>query len=216
MPVPKLLDLRHRSDLWLAVALVAVAFYAGCNAFPEVRFDRERIEVWVVPQQIRVSGLYHYRNPSLLPAWYSLELPFPVDEEHPRPSIYSIAAVTEGCSTVELIPTKERNSAVEFRIFLRPRESKWVRVTYVQGANTPRGTYILTTTRKWHRALEEGDYILHMGKVLQLESSNYAADASATGERNTYTFSKTDFYPSEDWNFTWRDAGGASSGSGGP
>jgi len=190
------------SDVFLAMALTAVAVYVGCDVFPQVRFDRERIEIWAAPQQIQVSGLYHYANPSRLPAFLSLGLPFAVDGDHPRPSIYAIAEVTADGRVVEQVPPTVRRGKVGFRIFLMPHGDKWIRVDYMQGARAPRGRYILTTTRQWHRPLEQGEYILHLAPGIELSASNYLL--AATGGANTYSFSKTDFYPSEDWDFAWR------------
>ncbi len=196
--------IRHNSDLLLALALIGVAAYAGCDVFPQVRFDRERIEVWVGPQQIQVSGLYHYSNPSILPAFLSLGLPFPVDAEHPRPSMYSIATATEDGRIIDSIRPTERRGEVRFRVPLLPHEEKWVRVDYAQGSSVPRGTYILVTTRKWRRALDRGDYFLHLAPGLELSSTNYRLDVGTADDKNTYTFSMTDFYPNEDWKFSWR------------
>jgi hypothetical protein len=204
----------RNSDLLLAVGLVGVAIYAGCNVFPRVRFDRERIEIWATPQQIQVSGLYHYSNPSFLPALFSLGLPFPVDAEHPRPSTYSIATATEDGRIVAPIRSSGRGTEVRFRLPLLPHEEKWVRVDYVQGTSLPGGTYILVTTRKWWSPLRRGDYILHLGPGLELESTNYRADAVAAGRMKTYSFAKTDFYPGEDWTFAWRESAQANSAGG--
>jgi len=204
----------RNSDLLLAVGLVGVAIYAGCNVFPQVRFDRERIEIWAAPQQIQVSGLYHYSNPSFLPALLSLGLPFPVDAQHPRPSTYSIATATEDGRIVAPIHSSERGSEVRFCVPLLPREEKWVRVDYVQRANVPSGTYILVTTREWRRPLRHGDYILHLGSGLELASTNYRPDAMVAGRLKTYSFAKTDFYPGEDWTFAWGEPARASSAGG--
>lgn len=196
---------RCNSDLLLALALIGVAVYFGCGVFPRVRFDRERIEVWATPLQIQVIGLYHYCNPSRLPALLSLGLPFPVDAEHPRPTMYSIATATKDGRIVDYIRPTERRGDVRFRVPLLPHEEKWVRVDYVQGTSVPRGTYILVTTRKWRRPLDRGDYFLHLAPGLELASTNYWLDVTTAGEKNTYSFEKTDFFPTEDWEFSWRE-----------
>jgi hypothetical protein len=194
------------SDISLATILMVVAVYVGCDVFPPVRFDRERIEIWTAPQQIQVSGLYHYANPSILPAFLSLGLPFPVDADHPQPSLYAIAEATADGRVLAQVSPRMRRGKVSFRILLMPRAEKWVRVDYVQGATAPRGRYILTTTRQWRRPLERGEYILHLAPGIELASSNYPLAAVTTGAPDTYAYSKTDFYPSEDWDFAWRKA----------
>lgn len=196
--------IRCNSELLLALALIAVAAYGGRNVYPRVRFDRERIDVWAASQQIQVSGLYHYSNPSIFPAFLSLGLPFPMDAEHPRPSMYSIAIATEAGRIVDYIPPTERHGEVRFRVPLLPHEEKWVRVDYVQGTSVPRGTYILVTTRAWRHPLDRGDYFLHLAPGLELASTNYRLDVTTDSDKNTYAFSKADFYPNEDWKFSWR------------
>jgi len=190
------------SDLLLAAMLLVVAVYVGCDVLPQVRFDRERIEVWAAPQQIQVSGLYHYENPSSLPAFFSLGLPFPVDDDHPRPTIYAVSesSVVDDRVVIPLPTTGQRT--VTFRVFLKPHAGKWVRVDYIQWAGSSRGRYILTTTRRWHHPLEHGDYILHLAPGTELSNSNYpltAGDAT-----NIFSFSKSNFYPDQDWEFAWQ------------
>ena len=191
------------SDVLLAMALALVAVYLGCNVYPRVRFDRERIEVWATPRQIQVTGLYHYKNTSTVPAFLSLGLPFPVDAEHPRPSMYQISTATEDGRMLKEIDTTEHFGNVRFRVLLRPHEDKWVRVDYVQRTTVSNGTYILLTTRKWRRSLDRGDYILHLGPDLELQSTNYLPDKVGP-DSNTYSFSKINFYPDADWKFAWR------------
>jgi len=199
------------SDVLLATMLMVVAVYVGCDVFPQVRFDRERIEIWTAPQQVQVSGLYHYSNPSNLPAFLSLGLPFPVDADHPQPSLYAIAEARADGRALEQVAPRVRRGKVSFRIFLMPHADKWIRVDYVQGTSVPRGRYILTTTRQWHRPLVRGEYILHLAPGIELAASNYPLDAATTGATNTYAYSKTDFYPGEDWVFAWRRTGARSS-----
>jgi len=192
----------RNSDLWLASALIMLAVCSGSNAYPRVRFDRERIEVWAVLNQIQVSGLYHYRNPSRLPALLALGLPFPVDAKHPRPSSYFIATATEDGRILKYVRPRVSWGEVRFRVLLLPHEEKWIRIDYIQGTTEPQGKYILSTTRRWRHPLQQGDYLLHLGPGLHLVATNLLPYAPAGN--NTYTFTKVDFYPAEDWTFTWQ------------
>jgi hypothetical protein len=197
-------------DLLAAGALIV--FVAYCVAAkPVVRFDRERIEVWALPGQIQVSGLYHYRNPLPLPALVNLGLPFPIDANHGVPTTFSISeSDASGAAGTPIRPTR-RNRDVSFRLLFRPGEEKWLRVDYVQGSRVPRGSYILLTTRAWGRALDRGDYVLHLAEGSALVDSNYSLAASAAP--NTYRFSEENFYPDKDWQFEWGN--GKPDGAGG-
>jgi len=199
--------LRRNSDLLLALVLTVVAGYAGFSAYGGIRFDRERIEVWVAPGQVQVTGLYHYRNPSYLPALLSLGVPFPVDADHPQPTACALSdADTQGDALQPIFPGT-KHGELRFRVLLMPREERWIRLDYVQASRVPRATYILRTTRGWRRPLEAGNYILHLCPGLELASSSYPVAAEREGRTMTYSFARNNFYPDEDWVFSWRDAG---------
>src|SRR5262249_37452317 len=96
-----------------------------------------------------------------------------------------------------------RHGDIVFRLFFASREEKWVRVHYFQRTRVSAGTYILRTTRDWGRALDRGDYTLHLGSDVSLVSSNYPLAPDSSAATNTYKFSRANFYPAEDWNFSW-------------
>lgn len=193
-------------ELWLVVGLVGVAVYFLSGQFTSVRFDRERIEIWAAPGQLQVTGLYHYQNESRLPAVLTLSVPFPVDAEHGPPSTFSLSEVGPVGTPREIAPAI-RGGRASFRLIFRPGEDKWVRLDYVQATRSQRGRYILTTTRAWRRSLERGQYVLHLRRGLTLSFSNYALDAAAPDEPRTYFFSRTNFYPDRDWEFSWDEPG---------
>lgn len=196
---------RHLWDYIASVLLVVLALYLNAGVLSPVRFDQESIEVWANENQIEVRGLYHYRNLSLLPASLSFGLPFPVDHEHDRPGLFSIAEIkADGKSEQEVVP-RLRHGDVVFRLFFASHEEKWVCVHYFQHTRVPAGTYILRTTRAWGRPLDHGDYTLHLGSEASLASSNYSLALDSSTAMNTYKFSRKNFYPAEDWNFAWRE-----------
>ena len=203
--------LRRYSDLLLAALLVLLAVYLNFNLYPPVRFDYERIEVWAFPGQIQVSGLYHYRNSSPLPRSFSMGLPFPVDATHGSPSSFSISESNQQGTSLEEITPAVYHGDVTFRLWFGPGEDRWVRVDYVQGARVSGGRYILLTTREWRRPLDRGDYVLHLAPGLLLSRSNYELRPGPP-HGGTYYFSRNDFYPAEDWEFTWREQPAATGG----
>lgn len=83
-------------------------------------------------------------------------------------------------------------------------QEKWVRLEYIQGSHVPEARYILVSTRKWGRPLDHGQYILHLGEGLELESSNYPLTKSSHGNSRDYFFNRSNFLPQQDWEFRWR------------
>ena len=195
---------KYAVDFLLVFALTILAFYFGSNVFSPVRFDQEKIEVWVAGGQIQVRGLYHYRNRFPLPLSFSLGLPFPVDDGHKPPSIFSVSEVLVDGSTFKEIAPRSYHGDVVFRLWFAPKQEKWICVDYVQGALQPNGRYILQTTRKWNRPLELGEYILHLDNWSELAASNYSLRLEQRGQQKQYSFGRSDFYPSQDWEFSWR------------
>ena len=193
-------------DYWLAASLAALAVYFFSGYFTPVRFDRERIEVELHKGRIQVRGLYHYTNSSALPAVLTLQVPFPVDRHHPEPDWYDLCESTaDGHALASLAPVS-RAGQVYFRLLFRPRESKWVRLDYEQRAQITEGRYLLTTTRAWRHPIGQAHYILRLAPGLELAASNYAVEPEPwPREGRAYTFSKTLFFPDQDWVFSWAE-----------
>jgi len=188
----------------LVLGLVAAAIFFGSDLFSPVRFDREKIEVWATDGQIQVRGLYHYVNRFPLPVSFSLGLPFPVDRDHPAPTLFSISQVTSTGAVLEEIPARHRWGSIVFRIWFWPRQERWIRVDYLQKSRGENGRYILLTTRKWGQPLDSGDYILHLASGMELASSNYDLQPAAARSYSEYSFKRFSFYPDKDWVFSWR------------
>ncbi len=176
----------------------------GTNLFSPVRFDKERIEVWVADGQIQVRGLYHYQNRSFLPLSFSLGLPFPVDSDHPAPVSFSVAEVDAADRVLHAVNVRNYHDSNVFRLNFWPNQEKWIRVAYAQPTLTDNGTYILRTTRNWNRPLDGGEYILHLSDGLSLASSTYPLEQHPFAEQATYSFSRAHFFPSKDWDFSWQ------------
>jgi len=193
-------------DLWLAASLLIAGTYLFSGRFTPVRFDEERIDVRVEQDLIQVTGLYHYRNQSRLPAVLTLRVPFPVDPEHPRPESFSLSEVNEGGRSVAEVPLSRRGEEVRFRLLFRPGAAKWIRLDYTQPTRVSNGRYLLTTTRAWRHPIDHAVFTLRLSPGFRLGSSNYALAASPPSPRGEdYSFSRTDFYPDQDWQFAWEE-----------
>jgi len=193
-----------KADLLGVVLFTLFALYVGTNAFSPIRFDRERIDVWAGDGQVRIHGLYHYRNRFSLPSSYSMGLPFPTDDLHGSPSDYSVSECSEDGTITKEISAHKYHGNVVFRLWFKPSQEKWIRIDYTQPILVSNARYILMTTQKWHQPLEGGEYFLHLKQGNELVTSNYAMQASAEGGSQTYSFTKTNFLPEEDWIFSWK------------
>jgi hypothetical protein len=187
---------RGTAGPWLAaLALIAVVpFLAGF--VPIVRFVRERIDITLAPDEIRVTGRYVYRNPWPLPVTQGLTVPLPVDADHPVPTELIVTRLTPA---PEALPIRILLGQVAFELRCGPQEEIQVAVSYRQHAPTREGRYLLTTTGPWRRPLEHAVYALH-GEGVRLTASNYELSRGAGGE---WEFERTRFMPVMDWRFSW-------------
>lgn len=194
------------ADVCLAVSLAAAGVYFFSGQFTPVHFDRERIAVQVEPGRLRVTGLYHYHNRSRLPAWLTLGIPFPIDQDHPAPDDFFLSEAGEDGRALAPLSSVRRGGEGQVRLFFRPGEAKWIRLDYSQASRVPAGRYLLTTTRAWRRPIAQASFALRLPPGFELVSSNYAVTPSpAKGALRTYTFTRTEFYPDKDWEFAWTE-----------
>jgi hypothetical protein len=196
--------LGHLRVMFEFLFLLVVAVYLGRNHLSLVRFDRERIEIWAVEGQTQVTGLYHYSNQAVLPISFSLGVPFPVDSEHDWPAVFSVAEADKDGNILRETGTRQYQSGTVFRVWFWPHQEKWIRVDYIQGNRVGNARYILVTTRKWGRSLDHGEYILHLGRGLQLTSSSYPVKQRNSEGQDPYSFARANFLPDGDWDFSWR------------
>ncbi len=153
---------------------------------------------------IHVHGLYHYQNASRLPALLTLETPFPVDQDHPAPDAFTLAEVDEGGRAQRELSLLGPPAAPHVRLLFRPREGKWILLDYWQPAHVPEGCYLLTTTHAWGRPIAQAAFRLRLPAGYSLGHSNYpVAESASPPSIITYTFSRTNFFPDEDWKFSW-------------
>lgn len=180
--------------LGLAATLVFLPFVAG--VLPIVHFVRERIDIAVYPEEVRVEALYVYRNPWPFPVAQGLSIPLPVDATHPMPTELTAIRVVPDAGPVPLHSILGQN---RFELRFRAHEEVQVVVQYRQLAPTRDARYLLLTTRPWGRPLDHAMYTVTPHDVA-LTGSNYPLRSNAQG---ILGFERTAFMPSDDWLLWW-------------
>jgi hypothetical protein len=195
---------RDYRDLWSALLLTLAAVYFLGGFLTPVQFERERIQVRVEAARIHVTGQYLYRNTSFLPAVLTLAVPFPVDTKHPVPDGFALGEVDENGRWLTDVAAAVNGENVRFRLMFRPGEAKWVRLDYSQKAFASNGRYLLMTTRAWRRPIERAEFSLRLSPGLELRGSNFELERiQREGSASHYAFSRQQFWPHDDWRFTW-------------
>jgi hypothetical protein len=170
-------------------------FLAGL--LPIVHFVRERIDIAVYPEEVRVEGFYVYRNPWPFPVVQAFSIPLPVDASHPMPTELTATRLVPDAGPIPLRNLLGRDA---FELPFRAHEEVQVIIQYRQYAPTRDARYLLATTRPWRRPLDHAVYTLTLHDV-RLARSNYALRSDTQG---ILGFERTGFMPREDWQFQWR------------
>ncbi len=182
---------------WPAVGLLVwgplLPFLMGF--YPIVRFPREQIDIHVYPDHVVVEAWYVYTNPFPIPVAQGYALPLPVGPQHPAP----IDVWAKRLDSDEEIPLRLFRGTHRFTLPFAPRETFTVYAYYRQHTPTRSAWYILTTTQGWRRPLDDGLYRFFPHGV-RIATSNYPLQAQGP---DCLVFHRTDFLPTEEWQFAW-------------
>ncbi len=183
------------TELILSAVAGALILTFALGLLPTVRFDSERIFVYVHPTHIVVVGEYDYRNVLPLPVGQALACPFKTDKTHPLPEV----CVVEDLSSEKPLVSYDLPASRGFLVPFFPFEKKTIRVTYSQRCGVPSGQYILLTTHPWGNSLKYGMYRM-IECDTKIVGSNYALSSNNSG---LLSFERSDFMPDRDWAFRW-------------
>jgi hypothetical protein len=182
----------------LLVAFCAGLTLAACReAAPEspVHFAREEIAMNVRPGTLEVRGTYHFTCSSKGPLVALVFYPFPLDSTHPYPDTID----------VKQHGFQRQDSGVSFRMHLKPNAEDSFFAYYRQPLKTNSATYIVTTTRKWKRAIDVARFRVSVPLSLKDVKLTYKPDSMViSGGTVSYFFTRKRFYPDKDVTVTWR------------
>ncbi|MGV8121557.1 MAG: hypothetical protein AB2L14_17495 [Candidatus Xenobiia bacterium LiM19] len=153
---------------------------------------------------LEVRATYYYKNLTGRDIDLPATAPFPVNHNLSYPHHVSLV---QG----DGIPVmwERAGNTIKFCMFFNPWELKKMTLTYTQKLKDHKGSYILTTTKSWHRPLCRGDYSLEIPQDCSIANSTYPLNMAAPSEgcgmgRVTYFFSMENFMPMKDWDFAYQ------------
>ena len=194
----------RRTDLSIALAAAAAGVYLFGGWLTPVRFVAEEIEVKIDGQTIDVEGIYLYRNHAPWPALLTLGIPFPIDADHPAPFALALDEVDGTDRAIRRLTPAVRGEDVSLRLTFAAWQERRLRLRYSQLARTPRGRYLLTTTRAWRRPVEQAKLTLSLSPGHTLSASSYRLSPLGTQAGwERLGFERTLFWPDRDWDFSW-------------
>lgn len=179
-------------------AIGEIQFYRKVKC---IHFYKEKIDVRAGDKELEVHATYYYRNLTGIDIDLPATAPFPVNSYLSFPHHVSLV---QG----DGIPVlwERAGNTIRFCMFFSPREIKKMTLTYTQKLDNHKGSYILTTTKSWHRPLCRGDYSLEIPQDCSIVNSTYPLTRTVSSEgcgtvRITHFFSMENFMPMKDWDF---------------
>lgn len=162
---------------------------------PPVHFAREEVSVNVHPGSIEVLGNYHFTCSSTTPGTAQVLYPFPLDQFQGYPDSIALPG----------FEFERGDSGVSFRMKFQPQSEDSFLAYYRQPLRGTQARYIVTTTRKWGRAIDRAQFRVTVPASFQDVKLSYKPDSvEKTDSTVTYRFSRTNFYPDQDIIVTWR------------
>jgi hypothetical protein len=178
------------------VSVIQLSF----GAISAAQFVREEISIRVHGSYCTLDGRYEFRNTqndaALWPIFYPLlnNAAIPLAD-----SIHIRDAVTE-----DLLPFEDGVNGVSFALTMPPRASKAIRISYRQ--RTPEKTmeYILTSTQKWGKPLEQATFRVVVPDSLRLTHISIPYDSlMKRGHDVEYLIHKKAFMPRSNLIIKW-------------
>ena len=166
----------------------------------QTKFVREKIEINLDSARFHINGDYFFKNTSTTPIKRNLFYPFPIDSCLTYPDPINIFSVQKH-ENISFLRVKK---GIFFSIEIPPQKTVLYKVFYSQSTVNNKAEYILTTTKKWGKALEKADFIIKIPSELELKFLSYDYDEiEKIDEYLIYKIHKENFMPQKNLIVEW-------------
>ncbi len=159
-----------------------------------LQFYRESLNFELNDSCFYVSGMYFMRNTSN----QNINTPIVYPYVYATDSIEGISVYN--CNSMLPLETHEGNKSHWFTLQMNASDTAVLHIKYHHRHNKNNVTYILLTTKAWHRPFEQADYTLRVKKGIQVEQLFLPADKSwDEGEYTYYHWERRNYMPKTDF-----------------
>jgi len=166
-----------------------------------LQFFRETIDIDVGERAAVVSGTYFFKNPGHQNIHVPLYYPFVVNDSLPMPDSVAVFDLIQK----KELPVTPVPQGVRFYIYLPAKSIRIYRVVYRQATPYHMMEYILTTTKKWGRALQSAEYTVTLPQNYTLRDSSLPFRRKSLDTPGTFYYYKiNNFLPHKNFHIRWR------------
>ena len=164
-------------------------------------FYKERIEIHIKKNGCFLKGRYYFKNTSELSVDKTIYYPISKKHNLSKPDSLAVFDLTKG----KIITYSKYLDGISFNLQVPKNEQVVFEVTYFQKAPKQKMEYILTTTKKWHRPLEQAEFIIKInsGLILKFLSMKYDYKKITVNDIS-YLISRFSFMPNSNLLIQWR------------
>jgi len=178
--------------------------YKAVTNHDTVEFTKEEINLTVNEDgSVNVQGEYHFRRTGDSVNIFNIQYPFPDHKKYGKVEIESVTVNNKEKKYYqhELKKYDRISLSLEFK---DSAECEMI-IHFIQYPENPSYKYILKSTRKWKKELEESVINVMLPESYSFESNYPEILENVSSENNQTKFSmeKIDFYPETDLQFDW-------------
>ncbi|HAN00676.1 MAG TPA: hypothetical protein DCQ26_18940 [Marinilabiliales bacterium] len=183
---------------------IFIGIFIGLMAITRIEaqpltFYRESLNFEIDSSHFYVSGMYFLRNPNTKPGTTRILYPY-VYETSQIETISVVNLLT--MKKLDVLPVKKGHS---FQLQVPGNDSVVLHIKYSHQHDGTRATYILTTTKFWHRPFDEADYTLRVKKGIVVEKLFLPPDTTWIDlDYIYYHWKRRNFMPESDFTIEFR------------
>ncbi|MCF8360701.1 MAG: hypothetical protein K9H26_18245 [Prolixibacteraceae bacterium] len=177
-----------------AIFFCLLSFGITCFARNNLFFEKEDITFEIKDSVLIVQGIYYFNSSS--EKKYSILYPFPTDSIYSNPFKIKVSYINSNQPIDFKIASD--SSSIVFRIIADIQQP--IHVSYQQQLKSNTAKYILLSTNRWQRPLEQVDYKLVTDLDFQITGFSIKPDKKIQIDNNNlYLWHKENFTPQKDF-----------------
>lgn len=178
--------------------------YKAVTNHDTVEFIKEEINLNVNEDgSVNVQGEYHFRRTGDSVNIFDIQYPFPDHKRYGKVEIESV--IVNNKEKKYLIHELNKYDLISLSLDFKDSDECEMIINFTQYPEDSSYKYILKSTKKWKKELEESVINVLLPEPFSFESNYPEMLENISLEKNQTKFSmkKVDFYPETDFDFSW-------------
>lgn len=181
-------------------------FYKAFANKDKVEFTNEEVNISVNDEDVvNVEGYYHFKRTGNSINSFEILYPFPEQKQYGEIEIDSITINDQEVTYLQF--ELKRYNRISLTLNFNETDECELMISFKQKPSKSSYKYILKTTKKWKKELEDSivKISLPASKDFQSNYTEFVKNENSSENKSEYKMQKINFYPNEDLFITWSD-----------